>query len=59
MDLSGLSSFSSLEELFVGFNQISSLSDVMFHPTIRCIDLERNKICNMEDVEYLATMDKL
>lgn len=50
IDLSGLSSFSSLEELFISFNQISSLSDVMFHPTIKCIDLERNKIDNMEEV---------
>lgn len=39
VDLSGLSSFSSLEYLFLAFNQITSLSDLMFHPSIKCLDL--------------------
>lgn len=58
-DLSGLSSFCSLEFLFLGFNMITSLSDLMFHPSIKCIDLERNRIENAEEIEYLATIDKL
>jgi hypothetical protein len=58
-DLSGLSSFCSLEFLFLGFNMIVSLSDLMFHPSIKCVDLERNRIENAEEIEYLATVDKL
>ena len=55
-DFSGLSSFCSLEYLFASFNQIGRLGDVMMHPTLRCIDLEGNKVEEIDEVEFLLTV---
>jgi len=49
-DLSGLNAFPSLQYLHCPFNSISTLSDLMFHPTLLSIDLELNKISDISEV---------
>ena len=43
-DFGGLGGFPNLEYLHCPFNQIESVSDLMFHPTIVSLDLESNLI---------------
>lgn len=31
----------------------------MFHQTIQCVDLERNQIDSMEEINHLESIDKL
>ena len=49
-DLSGLSIFPSLEHLFVPNNCISEISDLMYHGTLKSIDLYGNELALMEQV---------
>lgn len=58
-ELSGLSSFSSLECLFLGYNCVETLSELMFHPRLRCLDLEGNMVRDIQELEYLSTIELL
>jgi Leucine-rich repeat (LRR) protein len=52
-DIDGISAFPKLKELFCAFNNISSLSGLMFHDSLQILDLEGNKIADFSEVETL------
>ena len=49
-DLGGANIFPNLENLFVPHNNIREISDVMYHSSLRCIDVEDNLIDLMEQI---------
>ena len=40
-------------------NKINEVSDLMYHTTLRCVDLHDNEIKLMEQVEYIYTICNL
>lgn len=58
-DLSGINGFLNLECLFASYNEIEILSDLAFNQNLRVVDLEGNMISNMDEVEYMLTIDNL
>jgi hypothetical protein len=50
---------SSLEELYLAFNEISDVSELMGLPKLRVLDLEENRIARIADVEFLAFCPEL
>lgn len=58
-DLSGISAFPSLKELYLSYNSISDLSPIMYNESIEVLDLEGNEIEKEQCIEDLATIKTL
>ena len=61
-DIDGISAFPKLKELYCAFNNISSLSGLMFHDSIQILDLEGNKIsefCEIESLSFCYSLNSL
>lgn len=54
-----LSALPNLKELYAAFNNITSLSSLMFHERLEILDLEGNAVDDWREVEYLNTCEKL
>jgi hypothetical protein len=48
-----------LEELYLAFNQITDLSELMGLPKLRVLDLEENCIAKIADIEFLSCCSEL
>jgi Leucine-rich repeat (LRR) protein len=58
--LDGIGTLSpSLEELYLAFNEISDVSELMGLQRLRVLDLEENRISRIADVEFLAYCPEL
>lgn len=53
-DLDGISAFSKLKELYCAFNNLTSLSGLMFHESLQILDIEGNKISDFSEIETLS-----
>lgn len=58
-DLSGITSFPQLRELYLSYNQIYDVSPLMYNESIEILDLEGNEIEKKECLEDLSTMIQL
>uniref|UniRef100_H2TUQ4 Leucine rich repeat containing 56 n=1 Tax=Takifugu rubripes TaxID=31033 RepID=H2TUQ4_TAKRU len=58
-DLSGVSNFSSLKELYLAYNSISELSQVGMLENLQLLDLEGNDVDDLVQVQYLGLCGKL
>ncbi|NXL37836.1 LRC56 protein, partial [Glaucidium brasilianum] len=58
-DLDGISSCSSLKELYIGYNNISDLSQLIWLDRIEVLDLEGNSIDDINQIHYLGLCCKL
>ncbi|XP_068022783.1 leucine-rich repeat-containing protein 56 [Melanerpes formicivorus] len=58
-DLDGISSCSSLRELYVGYNHISDLSQLPWLDHLEVLDLEGNHIEDINQMQYLGLCGKL
>jgi len=54
-DLSGVNGLPRLEELYLSFNEIEYLDEISFHENLQVLDLEANKVGDIEQVEALST----
>lgn len=58
--LDGISTISEkLEELYLAFNRITDLSELIGMDNLRILDLEENEITNIADVEIFSTCKRL
>jgi Leucine-rich repeat (LRR) protein len=58
--LDGIGTLSTnLEELYLAFNQITDMSELMTLSKLRVLDLEENQITNIDDVEFLSCCQSL
>ncbi|XP_041853087.1 leucine-rich repeat-containing protein 56 [Melanotaenia boesemani] len=58
-DLDGISSFTSLKELYVAYNNVSDLSQVGMLENLQLLDLEGNEVDDLVQVQYLGLCLKL
>lgn len=59
VDLDGMSSFSSLKELYLAYNNLSDLSQVSMLDHLEILDLEGNNIDDITQIQYLGLCSKL
>lgn len=58
--LDGISTISpNLEEVYLAFNEITDMSDLLGLNNLRILDLEENNIKNLSDIEILSCCSKL
>jgi Leucine-rich repeat (LRR) protein len=43
----------------VSYNRISDVSHLSYHQTLRSLDLEGNALAEIEQIEYLETVENL
>ncbi|XP_075693062.1 leucine-rich repeat-containing protein 56 [Rhinoderma darwinii] len=58
-DLDGISSFSSIKELYLSYNDIKDLSQASMLENLEILDLEGNSLDNISELQYLALCNKL
>uniref|UniRef100_A0A671XU78 Leucine rich repeat containing 56 n=1 Tax=Sparus aurata TaxID=8175 RepID=A0A671XU78_SPAAU len=58
-DLDGISTFFSLKELYVAYNNVSDLSQVGMLENLQLLDLERNDVDDLVQVQYLGLCGNL
>ncbi|XP_032380297.1 leucine-rich repeat-containing protein 56 [Etheostoma spectabile] len=58
-DLDGISTFSSLKELYVAYNKVSDLSQVGMLINLQLLDLEGNDVDDLVQIQYLRLCGKL
>ncbi|NXY81933.1 LRC56 protein, partial [Alcedo cyanopectus] len=58
-DLDGISSCSSLKELYIAYNNISDLSQLIWLDHLQILDLEGNNIEDINQMHYLGLCSKL
>ncbi|XP_070763152.1 leucine-rich repeat-containing protein 56 [Enoplosus armatus] len=58
-DLDGISTFSSLKELYVAYNNVLDLSPVGMLENLQLLDLEGNDVDDLVQVQYLGLCGKL
>ncbi|KFZ66507.1 Leucine-rich repeat-containing protein 56, partial [Antrostomus carolinensis] len=58
-DLDGISSCSSLKELYIAYNNVSDLSQLTWLDHLEVLDLEGNNIEDINQMQYLGLCCKL
>lgn len=58
-ELDGISSLTSLKELYLAFNEISDLSPLSMLDTLEVVDLESNNVDDIMQVEFLSLCNNL
>eukprot|EP00049_Salpingoeca_infusionum_P005345 m.91157 g.91157 ORF g.91157 m.91157 type:complete len:315 (-) comp12940_c0_seq1:1696-2640(-) len=58
-DLDGISSLSSLTEVYLSFNHVKECAQLTMLPNLQVVDLEGNLISDLSQIEYLALCEKL
>ena len=52
-EVNGMQAFSQLEELYIGFNDLNELFDIGFLQHLTVLDIEANKIKDLDQLYYL------
>jgi len=58
-EIDGIASMQSLQELYIAYNNIADLSPISFLENIEVIDLEGNKVSDVDQIDYLAILPNL
>jgi Leucine-rich repeat (LRR) protein len=58
-DISGITSFPKLVELYANYNFINDLTPLYYNDSLEILDLEGNDISKIDNIEILETVSKL
>ncbi|KAM9376092.1 leucine-rich repeat-containing protein 56 [Pholidichthys leucotaenia] len=58
-DIDGISTFSCLKELYLGYNNVSELSQIGMLENLQLLDLEGNDVDDLVQIQYLGLCSKL